>query len=51
LFAKYPDLFSSKYIDPITNKQYHYEVIENGKAFKLCSGFGTPQENCITSNQ
>ncbi len=44
----YPDLFSSVPIDPITKTSYYYELINNGTGFKICSGFGTPQENCIT---
>jgi len=51
LFNTYPELFSREPIDPITNKPYHYELLNNGTDFKICSGFGTPQENCITGNQ
>ena len=49
LFGKYPNLFNRKYIDPLTNKPYYYEVPAGGKNFKLCSGFGTAQEKCIDS--
>jgi len=51
LFNTYPELFPREPIDPITNKPYHYELLNNGTNFKICSGFGTPQENCITGNQ
>jgi len=51
LFAAYPNLFSRKPIDPITKKPYHYELLNNGSDFKICSGFGTPRENCITGNE
>lgn len=50
-FLTYPYLIKIQPIDPITNKPYYYEILDDGKNFRICFGFGTTQEKCVTGSE